>query len=386
MRLFKRCKCIPKAKPLRERKRAWRRCPHGYSFSFKLRGDKQQGYTGLADFEAAAKEARRQRVETEAADPGRGQRIACPLDRLEAIDMARVANKGFRDGRSKDIEGLWRPLFRHLGGAGRDVMTMSEGDIERYEGARRQDDNGRGEKVRGQTIREEVQTLRRGIKLAIRDKLIHRSPIEWDLLDAIEDDPPDERQASKPWTDVEIDRALSFLSAKALRAGILELMQFAELAGLRMEELKRYERRTWLRGRELHVPATGAKTGKKGARVIALRPEALRLAKKRERFAIGKPNKALKLACEKAGFTKVLTPRDLRAHRITKWAKRSPLAAQKLAGHTSIATTNRYLHPDAEFIRSVALGGRSGVRGRGYTKPRRKKKRVKSIRARSSAG
>ena len=120
--------------------------------------------------------------------------------------------------------------------------------------------------------------------------------------------------------------------------------------------------------------------------MIALRPEALRLAKKRERFAIGKPNKALKLACEKAGFTKVLTPRDLRAHRITKWAKRSPLAAQKLAGHPSMATTNRYLHPDAEFIRSVALGGRSGVRGRGYTKPRRKKKRVKSIRARSSAG
>lgn len=392
MRLYKRCKC-GRGKNLAERKRLWRRCPHDYSFSFKLHGNKETGHTGTRDPEAAATEARRQRVaiEQEAGSGGRRRRTVVPLDTLEAIDLARVDNKGFAERRRKDMERMWKPIFRHLGGPTRDIMTLTEAELDGYPGKRRKDP-GHGRGVRGQTIRREMQALERTMKLALRDRLITLMPVTWDLVAPIESDDPDEKQASKPWADAEIRKALSSLSKKALRAGILDLMEFAAETGLRLEELKRYERATWLRGRELYVPASGAKTGSSGKRIIALRRRALALAKKWPRFNVRKPHKALKLACEKAGFEKVLTPRDLRAHRITDWAKRSPLAAQRLAGHTSLATTSRYLHPDAELIRKTALAGekprkaRGGGARRGYTNRGSRNSVMKSARARSSAG
>lgn len=387
--LYKRCEC--------ERK-AWPRCEHVYWHKFKHRGQPLRRSTGQRDRKEAEKKAREERVEIERTSGPGGRRSGVALELLEGLDIKRVLDKGYGERREADIGGLWKPLLRILG-SDRDVMSLTEADIDSYEGARRRESNGRGGTVRGQTIREEVQALRRGIRLAVRDRVIPRSPINWDLLETIESDEPDERQASKPWTDAEIRLAMKHLSKKALTAGILDLCAFADEVGLRLEELRRYEKATWLRGRELHVPATGAKTGHKGARVITLKKSALRIAKRWPKFNIGKPNKALKLACIKAGLVtvdeagrvltgKVLTPRDLRAHRITKWAKISPLAAQRLAGHTNIATTSRYLHPDAALIRRTSLAGerRKGAQPRGHGQQDKRKSSAKSKRARSSTG
>ena len=109
-----------------------------------------------------------------------------------------------------------------------------------YEGLRREDRSPRGEPIRGQTIRRERQALRRGLRLALRARLVHHDPIEWAQLEEIGSDPPDERQASKEWTAAQIARVLSKLSAKAKRAGIPELCRFVQLTGLRLEELRRY--------------------------------------------------------------------------------------------------------------------------------------------------
>lgn len=386
MGLYKRCECG---------RARWQRCEHGYWYRFKHRGQLERGPTGQRHRTAAEKAAREARVEIErtAGPPGRRRGLA--LEVLEALDIKRVQDKGFREARERDIEGLWSPMFRLLGGPARDVTTLTEAELEAYEGTRRREDNGRGGKVRGQTIRRERQALKRAIARAVRDKLIRRSPIDWSALDEIDSDEPDERQASKPWTAAEIRTVRKHLSRKAVKAGILDLMEFADLTGLRLEEIARYERAVWLRGRDLHVPPAGAKTGK--PRVVPLKRRALTLAKKWPRFEIGKPNKALLLACVKAGLAvvdergrlvsgKVLTPRDLRAHRITEWAKKSLIAAQRLAGHTSVATTSRYLHPDADLIRRTALAGEKGARVRGHREIGRGKKAVKSSRARSSAG
>lgn len=383
MRLFKRCQC-GEGKTLAERKRLWRRCPHDYSFSFKLRGSKEFGHTGARDHAAAETEARRQRVDIEQkAGPRRSrEHSGVSLAYLEALDLKRVKDEGHRAERGTDISRHFAPLFKHLGGEHRDVMSLTNADIASYEGARRQD-QGHGRGVRGQTIRRELFALKRGYKLAVRDGAIPYCPIAWELFDPIESDDPDEKQASKAWTDDDIRKVLTHLSEKALRAGILEMMTFADEAGLRLEELRRYDRETWLRGRALHVPASGTKTGAKGVRIIHLRRRALAIAKKWQRFNVRKPHKALKLACEKAGFDRVLTPRDLRAHRITEWAKQSPVAAQRLAGHQNLATTSRYLHPEAELMRQVSLAG--GTR-RGYTKRKKRKSAVKTKGARSSAG
>ena len=383
MRLYKRCGC-GKGQALAERKRLWRRCEHDYSFSFKLHGEKRFGHTGTRDPEAAATEARRKRVEIEqSAGPGRGAGgSGIALDFLEALDMKRVKDEGCRPERATDIEQVWSKLFIHLGGPHRDVMSLTNADVGGYEGARR-NDPGHGRGVRGQTIRKELYALKRGYRLAVRDGEIQFCPIAWELFDPIESDDPDEKQASKQWTEAEIRKVVAHLSAKALRAGILDLITFAAETGLRLEELKRYDRDAWLRAKVLHVPASGAKTGAKGARVIHLRRRALAIAKKWRRFNVRKPHKALKLACEKAGFSKVLTPRDLRAHRITEWAKQSPIAAQRLAGHTNLATTSRYLHPEAELMRRVALAGETR---RGDTRRRRRNKSMKTKGARSSVG
>jgi integrase len=109
----------------------------------------------------------------------------------------------------------------------------------------------------------------------------------------------------------------------------------------------------------LVVPAIeGAKT--KQARTIPISKEALAIIKRwrpeddSPLFPKGKPNLALKAASARAKMGAVLTPRDLRAFFITHAGKRDVRAAQSLAGHTSIATTSRYLHADERRILAAA--------------------------------
>lgn len=344
---------------------------------FEHAGERQYFSTGETDRGAAEKKARKIRVDfDDRAGPG-GRQAGVRLDALEALDLERVERKGL-DGRALTIEELWRPLYRHLGGPGRDVTTMQTQEIAAYEGARRAED------VRGQTIRREVGALRRGMRLAVRDRVLYFDPIRWGELDEIESDPPNEAQASKEWNAVEIGRVLGKLSAKAKTAGIGDLCRFIQLTGLRLEEVRRF-RATWIRGKMLHVPAIdGAKTGETGARSFPIGTEAMRLAAKRPKFKIGKPNKALALASSRAGFDRVLTPRDLRAWAITQAARVDLLGAQRLAGHTSIATTSRYLHAGKDAIKTAAqaIEAAAGRRHRGGDRRRRKAKKPRRSNAR----
>lgn len=335
---------------------------------------------------------------TRAAGPGgRVQGIA--LEALEALDLKRANDGGNTAPRA--ITEKWKPVLAHFGPR-RDGMSLTEAEIDTYVGARR------AAGIRGQTIRKEVQALKRGFTRAERDGLISYSPIRWHLLDPIKSDPANRRQKSKRWSAVEVEKVLAHLSKKAVTAGIVDLIRFAQLTGLRFEELKRYDRDAWLFGRELRIPADGTKTHDRGARTITLSNDALAIAKRWPSFSVGKPNVALQLASLAAGFAKghipkegkmrgkpvvtggrVLTPRDMRAYFITQAAKIDLMAAQKLAGHTSIATTSRYLHPDEERIRQASLAASRipTIRKKGGDTRRQKRKNTSNIkRARSSAG
>jgi len=57
-------------------------------------------------------------------------------------------------------------------------------------------------------------------------------------------------------------------------------------------------------------------------------------------------------------FSKVnekITPHSLRHYSLTAFAKTDVLAAQKIAGHHSLAVTQGYLHVDADYVREQAM-------------------------------
>jgi integrase len=315
---------------------------------FEHAGEPHRYSTGQVDRREAAKEARRIRVEVETRIGPGGRQVGLAMEYLEALDIKRAEDKGLGVRRGETLEHQWAHLYAHLGGARRDATTLHAADVPDYEGRRR------AEGARGQTVRREIQSLKRGIRLAVGAGKLRASPIDWDAVERIESDPPLEAQASKEWSQRDVERVLAKLSKKAVTAGYRQGLRFAQLVGLRYEELQRYQRSTWLNERSLHVPAIGgSKT--KDPREIYLGPEALKLARNNEHFRMARPHYALKLASKKAGFAKVLTPRDLRAFFITQVAKINLMAAQKLAGHKSIATTSRYLHLDKASIRQAAL-------------------------------
>ena len=268
-------------------------------------------------------------------------------------------------------------------------MTLCATDIEAYEGARRADEF-RGSRTRGQTIRREVQALRRAMKLAKRDRLIPRLPFDWDDLEPIESDPPDHRQEGKVWPLPTIAIVLSSLSAKAKTAGYDRMLKLILSTGLRLEEFRRCNI-SWLQTAPrgcgasaiLIVPAESSKT-KDEPRTVPLSKEAVDTIRDLSpQFARRKFNHALDLASKAAGIDAVLTPRDLRATYLTHAAKLSGdvVAAQRLGGHSNIATTGLYL--DADLSRALAAGVKvlhavQGAIRRSHTSESRKEKASKN--------
>lgn len=362
---------------------------------FKHQGQRHRISTGCTDFKAATIEARRIRVKLdEERGPG-GSAPGVTLAVLEELHVQRCRQKGLGDRRVETIENLWANLERHLGEF-REVSDLKSQDVAEYEGKRRAE-TYRGEHIRGQTIRREVQALRLGLKLAKRNGLIERYPFDWDDLDNIESDSPSVRQEAKARTIDEIERVLAKLSVKAKTAGHVEILRLILATGLRMEEFRRCNE-SWVREAPkesgaaalLVVPADCSKTGT--PRTIPLEQSSVETI---QGWALTFPkkdlNKSLWLASSLAGVSPPITPRDLRATYLTAVATCDPLAAQKLGGHSNLATTGLYL--DAEIARTMRAGIRAaktlsrGPQSRGHSKKGQSKEtRNRPTRARSSFG
>jgi integrase len=267
---------------------------------------------------------------------------------LQALDIARVRSKGLA-ARETGIVNIWSPILRVLG-PGRDATTLTIDDISIYEGRRRAE-TFRGETTRGQTIRREVQAIRRGIMLAKKTKLMAKDPIDWTQVDKVKSDPPSPTKSGKLWAADEIAKVLACLSPKAVTVGVRDRMRLIQLTGLRAEELARV-RGDWVRNGVLYVPHAGSKT--REPRMIPVSKEAADIITKWGSFEHCSPNKPLKLASKRAGFAVVLTPRDLRVFYITHAGRHNLAAARDLAGHTNIATTSRYLKSDFRSVLEAA--------------------------------
>lgn len=328
-----------------------------YWIEFEHAGQRHRISTHQTNRAAADATGRRLRIATEdRAGPG-GRTEGIPLTRLAALDADRANQLGLDKMSQERVESLWVVLLRELGPR-RAAHTLTLADVDAYEGKRRESG------VSGQTIRREVQALVRGLREAKRRGQLHAMPFDRNDLRRIASDAPNVAQSSKPWTAREIAAVLKALSKKAVRAGWRDRLRLIQLTGMRLGELRRLTR-YWLVRSELRIPAAGSKTIT-GARMIPLSPEAAKIIRRHAKtdqppFAIGKPNHALMLACKKLKLNRVLTPRDLRAWWITQAGRHDPAAAQKLAGHKSIATTSRYLHADAGRQRSAAIAAQNAA-------------------------
>lgn len=267
------------------------------------------------------------------------------------MDIARAEADGLGRVRVQTIEWLWAPLIRILGERF-DVMSSTVGIVHQYIGKRR------GEGVKGQTIRREVQAFVRGLRIAKRDRAIFALPFDPDDIPKIRSDAPNRSQQGKLWDLAQIDLVLSRMHPKAVSAGHRDRCRLIMLTGLRIEELHRLQP-SWvvksIGGQAiLQVPAEGAKWGH--PREIPLCAEADGIIARRAPFRRLKPNKSLAWASSKAKILGVVTPRDLRHFYLTHAARLSgdPIAAQRLGGHANVATTGLYLHADAQ--RTIAAG------------------------------
>jgi len=325
---------------------------------FDHKGKRYYLTTGETHRRRAEQKAREIRVEVEKQAGPPGQRRGVRLCVLEALDLARVDQEDLGPARRRTVEGLWRPLLR-LMGPGLDVCAMTPGTVREYVATRRQETHN-GEKVRGQTIRREVQALARALKIAKRDRVIASLPFDLDDLPRIKSDPKKRAQRGKLWRLEQIEAVLSSLSSKAITAGHLDRCRLIMLTGLRLEELHRLQK-SWVVPTMggpvpalLHIPEECATWGR--PRTVPLCLEALDIIDRRVPFVRRKPNKSLALASEKAGLNGVLTPRDLRTFYLSHAVRLSgdPVAVQALGGHTTLATTGLYLKADQD--RAVDAG------------------------------
>jgi integrase len=303
---------------------------------FKSGGERVRHSCGAGDRKAALVEAARLKVEYARVAPRRG---ACQMSQLAAADIARARGDGVVDAWAQTLENVyWRNLLKHFG-ADRDPGTLTYDEVDGYVGVRRRKD-------RGQTVRREIQALKRGIEIAIRRQWLERPPCPFPK---VRSDPPDRQQAGK-WHDPEVLRRwLAEIDPKARDA-----ITFALLTGVRSRELSRV-RSDWIEelpeGVFLHIPAEAAKTGKE--RLVPLSADAHELLKRCKAFGTVCHRRTMVAAARRIGYDRDITLRDLRHVFATLAEKHDRKAAQDALGHTTERMTIRYLHSDPSRLHAI---------------------------------
>ena len=310
---------------------------------FVYQGKEHRESTGTENRREAAIKARQIRAEIEAASPRR-RRGTVTLEMLSAADIARAENGALTADHLQRLESQWEGILRRLGpttvAADLRVSDLSVYIAERSRGG-----------IRGQTIRRELQALRRGVELKGIEP-----PAPWPTArthPALRSQAPDPKRRGKLWP---LDSIKAFLNE--LDPDARDEAEFAMLTGLRAQELKRLQA-TWVEPapREAAVPAIlrlpAHETKNRKERIVGLPMAALFIIKRRiERtpdadrvFSQADHKKQRRLASERLKFPSTLTLRDLRHSYATLALQGTadPTAVQAALGHSDLKTTQRYL-------------------------------------------
>jgi integrase len=269
--------------------------------------------------------------------PGGSAASQVRLEDLESLHLLKIRDLKLGERRKGDIEGLWKHIHEGLG-----KHTLVSGltpiQVEALEA------KWRKAGIRGQTIRKRRQALLRGLKLAAKERLIPGLPFQPEDLEPLKSSRKLPSQEGKFRPREVLDAVYAKLSPKATTAGHRDMLRFVELTGLREGEVVAcggYAVREGL----MRVETTKVED----SRYVPLTPKAYELWKKwRHRFASADLQHSLARASKKAGVVPGVTLRDLRATFITNLARKNLPAAQKLAGHKSVATTAIYVDAQLE--------------------------------------
>ncbi len=276
---------------------------------------------------------------------------------LAGYDLARAQAEGVTAKQHSALCYLWARIRETLGDL-RDATTLAPGDLSAYVATRRA-------KAKGQTIRRELQALRRGYALAERAREL-ACPLRTADWPRVKSDPVDEKQRGK-YHPPEILRAW----LEAMHPDARDAAEFALLTGLRAAEIARVSAQ-WIDPVPAHalvsdgvvailrVPAASAKNRKE--RQVALTAEAMaiitkRLAEDPKReliFGAVLHRKAFETARGKIGYERSITLRDLRHTHASIGAAVSVHGTRDALGHGRLSVTDRYVTSQLEHVAAVA--------------------------------
>jgi len=328
-------------------------------YDFHVSGTRHRRSTRTANRDAAEQVAVRAHagVVAKAGRAARGK--TGTLAGLRDADADRARAKGVGEDQARSIRDCWAHVMRVLG-EDCDPADIDYDRVEAYVARRRE------EKARGQTIRKEIQALKRGLKAARRKGWVGELLDDWPEL---RNDAKDVRKAGKLHPASTIAAWLEALDQVPKAQGARAQAEFVLRTGLRAHEVYRV---CWawvepsLPGLEvpalLRLPDSGTKDREE--RRVGLTVEALALLE-RERdgkgfndpIFPGDHHRAYRAASTAIQSPRVITLRDLR-HCHASWGayKSGDVAAIKDAlGHADLETTQLYLSSTLQRTAGTAL-------------------------------
>lgn len=333
-------------------------------FDFRVGGQRHRRSTDRllrAEAEALARAAlatARDEAEAAARAAGPARGAAPDLARLASYDMARAQAEGVCAAQLASVEACWLHLARGLGA----TLPAASVDFDLVQGYVAQ---RRAAGARGQSIRKEVQALRRGLAIARRKHLLGAVPD----LPAVRSDPPKAAQAGKLHPPEVLVAWLDALTRVPQADGAAAHADLVLRTGLRATETSRLSW-SWVETAPagapvpalLRVPAWASKTRRE--RVLGLPGSTLALLatasagrSPEQALFTQSHRRAFKSAASAIGYPRTITLRDLR-HTHATWSAQvtgDAAAAQAALGHTNLAMTQRYLTATLERVASAAV-------------------------------
>lgn len=308
-----------------------------WHFKFQLKGKSYRGTTG----KTSRREATRYAAEYRAAVSQAVGLNHLTVADMMAHDIDRALGNGTTEKHVEFVEYIWANHIAEFFGAETHPKILADYDrLIAYCNWRRSSG------VKGQTIRRELQAIRRGLKLAMRKGALDALPLDWPKLKS---DPPGARRGRLIPSD-ELEDFLGWLEDEAK-----EQATFCALTGLRAAELRRV-RGTWIRSGDESVagwcvvPEGGAKTRTErwvplGKTAMEVAQSAIRRYGRRSELFNREHKKAFAGACKELGI-KQISLRDLRHTFLTNALQRTGdvVAVMAVGGHKNLRTAEIYQH------------------------------------------
>ncbi len=337
---------------------------------FYVNGKLTRVSTGETEWKDAerAERAIRAKIEGETQHVRRG---VGTLKDLAEGDKTRVRTNNKSKGHIRRVADMWTAILLEFGDGLDPIEITSELVFQYVELRRVRKENDVVKILLNQSIRRELQALRRGLQSALEKGWIDRIPTPWPRLKA---ERSSERRKGKRLSKHTVNLLLGLLPERA-RDGVV----FALSTGLRLEELKSVQA-AWVHPAPIGSRASAvlalpdwATKGRK-ARILGLNQQAAEIAKrlsgkgdtlfgeydysqamKRAKHKIEKRNESL--PPEKRVPTQGIHMRSLRhtfASEALQKSKGNLSAVARAMGHSELEITTLYLHAHDSDVLNLA--------------------------------